>query len=176
MHKWSALVEQNRGAAVLNDSKYGCSVAGKTIALTLLRSTLSPDMTADLGAQRFTFSFYTWQGCFAGSDVVREAYELNVPVVTAAGNGGTGAVLAVDCADVIIEAVKPAEDGSGDVIVRLYESKHAAVDCTLRIQLPFRQVRVTDMLEQGGRVVNSRAGAVALAFRPFEIKTLRIIR
>ncbi|MBM4039308.1 MAG: alpha-mannosidase, partial [Planctomycetes bacterium] len=44
--KWTALAEEDRGAAVLNDCKYGVNVLGGSIALTLLRSPLAPDMTA----------------------------------------------------------------------------------------------------------------------------------
>ena len=35
-HKWSALAEEGRGVAVLNDSKYGLSVKGNSINLTLV--------------------------------------------------------------------------------------------------------------------------------------------
>jgi alpha-mannosidase len=176
MHKWSALVEQNRGAAVLNDGKYGCGVTGSTIHLTLLRSPLAPDATADLGRQEFTYSFYAWNGPFAGSDAIRAAYELNVPVTTARGRGGAASLLEIDNPDVIVETVKPAEDGSGDTVVRLYESKRGAADCRLRIGLPFRRVLVTDMQERGGKALPSRGGAVHLRLRPFEICTLRLVR
>jgi alpha-mannosidase len=36
----------------------------------------------------------------------------------------------------VIEAVKPAEDGSDDISVRLYEAARSATRCTLRICLP----------------------------------------
>ena len=52
--KWTALAEEGRGAAVLNDCKYGVSVEKNSINLTLLRSSLAPDMTADKGRQEFT--------------------------------------------------------------------------------------------------------------------------
>ncbi len=125
-HKWSALAEENRGCAVLNDSKYGLNVLGNSINLTLLKSALAPDMTADKGVQTFTYSFYAWNGSLADSDVVREAYELNVPATTAAGAGGEQSLFSVDAPNIIIETVKPAEDGSADVVVRLYEAKHMA--------------------------------------------------
>ena len=37
-HKWTALMEENRGCAVINDCKYGVNVVGDTINLTLLKS------------------------------------------------------------------------------------------------------------------------------------------
>ena len=173
-HKWSALMEEDRGVAVLNDCKYGLNVLGNSINLTLLKSALAPDMTADKGTQTFTYSFYAWNGPFAQSDVVREAYELNVPVLTAAGTAGECSLLCPDAANVIIEAVKAADDGSGDVIVRLYEAKRTATRCTLTTALPVQRAAETDMLEGNPRALACSGGSMALDFRPFEIKTLRL--
>ena len=178
-HKWSALAEENRGCAVLNDCKYGVNVLGNTIALTLLKSALAPDMTADQGSQVFYYAFYAWNGSFADSDVIREGYDLNVPVQTAPGDGGTASLFAVDAPNVIIETVKPAEDGasqttSSDVIVRLYEAKRMATRATLTTTLPVKAACLTDMLEtpQGDLVVTD--GQIALEFHAFEIKTVRL--
>lgn len=174
--KWSALAEENRGAAVLNDCKYGLNVEGNSINLTLLRSTLAPDMTADQGVQEFTYAFHAWNGPFFESDLVQAAYELNVPALTVPGMAGEGWLFRVDASNIIVETVKPAEDGSGDMIVRLYEAKRTATRCTLAISLPAKQVLATDMLEEGGEPVPFENGGVTLDFRPFEIKTLRLVR
>ena len=171
--KWTALAEENRGCAVLNDSKYGVNVLGNTIALTLLKSALAPDMVADRGRQAFTYAFYAWNGSLAESGVVREGYDLNVPVLAAAGNAEEGSLLTVDAPNIVIEAVKPAEDGSGDVVVRMYESKRMATRCTLRTGLEVRGVTETDLLENETGGLRCEDGAVRLEFRPFEIKTLR---
>ena len=173
--KWSALAEENRGAAVLNDCKYGLNVEGGSINLTLLRSTLAPDMTADQGVQEFTYAFHVWNGPFFDSDLVQAAYELNVPALTMPGMAGEGWLFRVDAPNVIVEAVKPAEDGSADVIVRLYEAKRAATRCTLATSLPAKQVLATNMLEEGGEAVPFENGGVELDFQPFEIKTLRLV-
>ncbi|MHB9106058.1 MAG: alpha-mannosidase [Armatimonadota bacterium] len=173
--KWSALAEENRGAAVLNDCKYGLNVEGGSINLTLLRSTLAPDMTADLGAQEFTYAFHAWSGPFFDSDLVQAAYELNVPALAVPGMAGEGWLFRVDAPNIIVETVKPAEDGSGDVIVRLYEAKRAATKCTLAASLPTKQVLATNMLEEGGETVPLVNGNIELDFRPFEIKTLRLV-
>ena len=47
-----------KGAAVLNESKYGVSQMGDTIALTLLRAAKSPDFHADQGKHHFAYSYY----------------------------------------------------------------------------------------------------------------------
>ena len=172
-HKWTALAEEGRGFAVLNDSKYGVNVLGNTIALTLLKSALAPDMLADRGRQEFTYAFYAWSGGLADSGVVREGYDLNVPVVAAAGNAAEGWLFALDAPNIVVEAVKPAEDGSGDVIVRLYECMRTATRCILRTSLAVRGVTETDLLENERGGLRCEDGAVRLDFRPFEIKTLR---
>jgi alpha-mannosidase len=172
--KWTALAEENRGAAVLNDCKYGVNVEGGSLNLSLLRAPTAPDAAADRGPQEFAYAFFAWNGPFFESAVVREAYELNVPVRLLEGFAGEGALFEVDAPNVLIEAVKAAEDGSGDVVVRLYEAKRTATSCALRCGLPVRQARVCGMLEDGGKALAVNAGKLKLDFRPFEIKTLRL--
>jgi len=159
---------------VLNDCKYGLNVLGNSINLTLLKSALAPDMTADKGIQTFTYSFYAWNGSLADSGVVAEAYDLNVPATTAPGSAGERSLFSLDAANIVIETVKPAEDGSGDVVVRLYEAKRMATRATLSTSLPVEDALLTDMLEEGGVQAACDAGQIALDFRPFEIKTVRL--
>ncbi len=173
-HKWTALEESNRGVAVLNDCKYGVNVIGGSIQLTLLRAPKAPDMTADLGLQEFTYSFHAWNGPFFASDVVREAYDLNIPVTTHPGDGGRESLFRVDAPNVVVETVKPAEDGSGDVVVRLYEAKHAATPCVLSTPLPVRSAQLTDMLENRVKPLRINKDGLRLTFKPFEIVTVRL--
>lgn len=173
-HKYSALVEANRGFAILNDCKYGLNVLGNSINLTLLRAPQAPAMNADCGVQKFTYSFHAWNGTFFESDVVRQGYELNCPATTASGAGGEKSLFSLDAANVIIETVKPAEDGSGDCIVRLYEAKKTATRCTLTTSLPVKSVGLTDMLENAKTETTCEGGKISLDFGPFEIKTLRL--
>jgi alpha-mannosidase len=79
--------------------------------------------------------------------------------------------------------VKLAEDGSGDVVVRLYEA--LGVRATGRISAAFAAESAieTDLLERevAPRAVTNRTVAgsttiVDLALRPFEIVTLRLAR
>ena len=78
--RWTALVEEGRGAALFNDCKYGINVTSNRIQLTLLKSAIAPDPHADEGGQEFTYSLTTWNGPFFDCAVVREAYELNAPL------------------------------------------------------------------------------------------------
>jgi alpha-mannosidase len=90
------------------------------------------------------------------------------------GEAGHGSYFWVEANNVIIETVKPAEDGSGEIIVRLYEAMRTATRCALHYSLPVSAVYETDMLETLKKELAINIGYVPLSFRPFEIKTLRM--
>ena len=173
-HKWTALAEENRGVAILNDSKYGINVLGKSMNLTLLKSPLAPDPTADKGIHNFTYALYYWTGSFGNCGVVREAYELNCPVLIRPGSADETSVFNLDNSNIILETVKPAEDDTGDMILRLYESKRSTTKCYLSTILPVRKVSQTDMLERIQKDLPLNKGKITLEFRPFEVKTIRL--
>jgi len=173
-HKWTALAEENGGVAILNDCKYGVDVQKNSINLTLLKAALAPDMHADRGLQQFTYAIYVYSGSFGDSGIVEEAYDLNVPVMALPGSGGTASLLRVSAPNVVVEAIKPAEDGSGDVVVRLYEAKRTTCNVVLTTTLPVRSALETDMLERGTEKLVCSDGEIRLSFRPFEIKTVRL--
>jgi alpha-mannosidase len=174
-HKWSALAEEKRGFAILNDCKYGLNVNGNSIHLTLLKSAMAPDMNADRGLHQFTYAVFVWNGSFADCSVVKEAYELNCPPNLVLGDGGEGSVFTVNPDNIIIETVKPAEDGSKDLILRLYESKRTATRCEVTISLPLSKVYQTNMLEDTERELDVQNQCISLNFRAFEIKTIRLV-
>ncbi len=174
-HRYSALRDGSHGAAVLNDCKYGISVNGNSMELTLLRSGACPDFRTDNRVHNFTYAFTAWEGDFVSSDVVKEAYALNIKPTVIAGGALDASYLGVDNDNIIIDTVKCAEDGSGDIIVRLYESKKAATSAKLRVNLfDGAKAYECDMLENTKAALAVTGNDIALDFRAFEIKTVRI--
>ena len=173
-HRYSAFCDGSHGAAVLNDCKYGISMNGNALELTLLRAASTPEMRADNGMHTFTYAFTAWEGSFAQSDVVRQGYELNVKPQVSAGAVESFSGININRENVILDTMKPAEDGSGDVILRLYEAKKAAVDAEISIGFKIGKAYLCDMLENILEEVDIADGKVKLPFRTFEIKTLRV--
>jgi len=175
-HKWSALAETNRGFALLNDCKYGISVQENLMSMNLLRSPTYPDESSDQGTHQFTYGFLVWNGSFLDSPVVREAYELNYPVSIAPQGSQIAehSLLQIEQANIIAETIKLAEDGSGDWIIRLYESMGASVSCNLHTELPVAVAYETDMLEGNKVELPCTDGNLSLRFRPFQVKTIRL--
>jgi alpha-mannosidase len=168
-HKWIATEDEDGGFALLNDSKYGHRAKNGLISLNLLRAPTYPDRTADRGSHRFSYAFTP----FATGDlakVIREAYRLNNPLMPAAGVTIASAAGTSD-EGVIIETIKPAEDGSGAVL-RLYESLGRQTTTALTTTLPHSVAIETDLLERPG----GRADLTRLEFGPFEIKTILLER
>src|SRR5690606_10914491 len=89
------------------------------VRLSLLRAPLYPDPEADQGEHTFRVSI---RPDAAIADAVREGYRLNLPARNIMGAEPVAPVVTVSSAAVVVEAVKLAEDRSGDVIVRLYEA------------------------------------------------------
>ncbi|PBC60559.1 alpha-mannosidase [Streptomyces sp. Tue6028] len=172
-HRWLRVAEDGYGVAVLNDSTYGHDVTrcahedglGTTVRLTLLRAPHSPDPETDLGTHRFTYALLP--GAEVG-DAVAEGLALNLPL-RLAGAPALAPLVSVDNPAVTVESVKLAEDRSGDVVVRLYESRGGRARCELTAGFPVARTEVTDLLE---RPLHETAGPFTL--RPFQILTLRL--
>jgi alpha-mannosidase len=131
-------------------------------------------MHADLGTQQFTYGVCIWNGSLYDSPVVKDAYEMNASSTITKGLSEERSLFTTSAANIIIETVKPAEDGSKDIIIRMYESKHSATHCRLTTTLAVDGVFETNMLEDDGKKLSFKDGKVELDFRAFEIKTLRL--
>ncbi len=197
-HKWISVEENGFGAALLNDCKYGHDVQGAVMRITLLRSPKAPDPKADMGLHDLTYSLLPFSGAFSVERVVRSAYDLNVPLAVIEGTAGRAAGAApgelssfqVDCPEVIIEAVKLAEDGDAQsavhekpdrrdtrvshLVVRMYEAGGGARRARLRTSARVLEAWKTNMLERDAHPIDHDEHSVPLVFRPFEITTLKL--
>ncbi len=180
-HKWVDMSEPNAGFALLNDCKYGYRVRGGEIDLNLLRRTFWPDPQGDKAEHDFTYSIFPHAGSHIEGGVVRAGYELNVPLRATrakphAGQwGATRSFVQVDSPNVVVEAIKKAEDGD-EMIVRLYECHGQTSRCKVKFDLPVRSAAIVNMLEEEPQAVRCAGGSVMLDFGPYEIHTLRITR
>lgn len=173
-HKWTDLSDNGFGVAVLNDCKYGISVTGSDMRLTLHKGGCRPDERGDKGRHEFTYSLLVHNSAFSAVSVIRPAYELNYPPIAVFGKTDipSGSLFSVNKDNIIIETVKYAEDNDG-IIIRLYEAEGTHAVCNLTSSLKPSSVFETDMLENDKKQLYSQNGILPLCFRPFEIKTLK---
>jgi alpha-mannosidase len=178
--RWADLSEADYGVALLNDCKYGHDARDNVMRLTLLRAPKHPGKTADVNrTHTFTYSILPHAGDFTNG-VVRQGYELNVPLLARRvegrkrGGATSGSAFSITGRNVVIDAVKKAEDDAS-IVVRLYEAHGARGRRTFSTALPVRKVVETDLMEREERTLAVRKGKIALAFTPFQIRTLKLV-
>jgi alpha-mannosidase len=185
-HRWLHVGEPGYGVALANSTTYGHDVtrpAGgdrrtpgpTTVRLTLARSPRSPDPDTDRGRHRFHYVLAP------GADVpraVEEGYRANLPLRTVPG-GPVEPVVRVVAGSALVEAVKLAEDRSGDLVVRVYEPYGGRSTVRIEPGFGFADARVVDLLEDDDVETAALAplqvadGAVTFPIGPFQIVTLR---
>ncbi|MET9358642.1 glycoside hydrolase family 38 C-terminal domain-containing protein [Streptomyces sp. NPDC006617] len=180
-HRWVHIGEPGYGVAVINDSTYGHDVSRTvredggtttTVRLSLVRAPRIPDPEADRGRHRLTYALLPGATI---EDAVAEGYALNLPLRLADSAGAPEPVVSVEGGSgVTIEAVKLADDSSGDVVVRLYESGGGRATGTLHTGFPLAGAHLTDLLERPLTTADREDNSVAVTLRPFEIQTLRL--
>ncbi|MGW4799751.1 glycoside hydrolase family 38 C-terminal domain-containing protein, partial [Nonomuraea sp. NPDC004297] len=181
-HRFVHVEEPGWGVALVNDSTYGHDVTrdvdghGTTTTLraSLLRAPRFPDPETDQGVHCFRHALVP--GAAIG-DAVREGYFVNLPERRVPGGEETvEPLVTVDDDAVVVTAVKLADDGSGDVIVRFHESRGGRARARLRAGFPVAEVVATDLLERPIGEPRRQGGEVAVELRSFELVTLRFKR
>jgi alpha-mannosidase len=176
-HRWLRVGEHGYGHALVNDSTYGHDItrdsrAGggvtTTVRLSLLRAPRFPDPSTDHGPHRLRYALVVGATV---DDAIREGYRINLPERTLSGSRAVPPLIEVEGDGVVVEAVKLADDRSGDVVARVYEARGGRV--STRVSTSFASIASTrtDLLERP--LDRQPVEPAALQLRPFEIATLR---
>lgn len=184
-HRWVHVGEVGYGVAVANDSTYGHDIGRSTragggttttIRLSLLRAPTYPDPHADQGSHTLSVSIRPAADIGAA---VEEGYRINLPARTVAGSGDPVVpLIEVSNPAVMVESVKLARDRSGDVVVRLYESRCGRATVRVTPGFDYDEASFTDLLERPLRPESSYTATVPestqqFELRPFQVVTLR---
>lgn len=173
-HRFADLSEPSFGVAVLNDGRYGHALLGDGMRVSLLRAARFPSPVQDIGRHTFTVSILPHGPGL--HEVLHEAEALNVPlrVVRGGVDNNHPPMVSIDHPGVQVTAVKRADDGSGDLVVRLYEALGDHTHLTVRTPWRIAEADACNLLEEPQHSFEVSDGIVALALRPFEIVTLRV--
>ncbi|QYM64138.1 glycoside hydrolase family 38 C-terminal domain-containing protein [Microbacterium sp. Se5.02b] len=178
MHRFVLVREHDFGVALVNDSIYGYDTAREvsddavttTVRLSLLRAPRFPDPDTDHGHHEIEVGFVI------GADAAiatAEGIRINALPTVVRGAREVEPLVSVQGEGIVVSSVKLADDGSGDVIVRVYEALGRRATGELTIGFEHREVREVTLIEDD--IDDARTGG-ALRLRPFEVRTLRIVR
>ena len=133
--------------ALLNDSKYSYDCPGGELRLTLLRNVIFADHYSDRpaaefnftdeGVQRFEYGVTAAPGDADTGVLTRLAAQFNLRPLVIPESFHKGDLpqrqgfIDVDADNVLLTALKTCEDGSGDTVLRLYETAGQASEVTV---------------------------------------------
>ncbi len=170
------LSEPDFGVAVLNDGRYGHCLQLGGLTVSLVRAPKYPDPTADQGVHRVRLAVLAHGAGL--HEVLAEAEALNLPLRAVPGRAAAvpPPVVTIDHPAIQLSAVKAADDGSGDLVVRCYEACGARATVTLTTPWPVLAATRCDLLEDPtpGGAIDITDGVVSMTVRPFELLTLRL--
>ena len=198
-HRFVRIADAGYAAAVVNASTYGSDVSpihaaaahgagrGTMVRLSLLSAPLYPDPHTDQGAHSFAWSLVADADMNA---VLDEAARLNSPVIGELPDLAPLVSLADVTGTIVLDWVKLADDGSDDLIVRLYEAAGGNAAAALRLDAALadakasvQEVNLMEEPELGTELPRALAGdepmpadGAVVSLAPFQLATLRIRR
>lgn len=183
--KWLDLTDGKRGVTVFSDGPGAYEADRHRLRLSLLRSgQMRPGEIAGLGPVHFRYGIMPHEGSWQEADVVRLSYAFQRPLIgQVVKRSGTTSVppvsfFQVQAPNVLHTVFKGAEDGDG-WILRLHETAGLATQTDLNSKPSLAELVECNGIEEpvvppSGTVRTLGPFGVALSFRPFEIKTLRL--
>jgi len=195
-HTWVDVSEPegSRGFTLLNDGRYGFSYDGEVLWLSFLRAANRPRPYVPLewtdrsskpwvGEHSLRYAVQPHRGDWRELNPARLGLEFNnplIPVVEVSHPGTlppTRGFMEVSPANVVVTAVKKAEDGD-EVVVRLYEASGRQLEAQLDLWFKPVDAWETDLVEWDKYVrpvkYTASGSTLKIPLKPFEIKTIKL--
>ena len=156
-HKWCDMSETGAGIALINEGKYGVGFDENKMSLSLLRATIRPDVTSDIGVHNFCYMIMPHRDDAVSANINNIAFQYNVPLVKADVQWDMPTF-----EPLYLQAVKKAED-SNMTVIRLSEQNGTRGQIKLD-----KRVKLLNMLEEVIGEVDT------ISYKPFEIITIGV--
>lgn len=189
--KWIDISNDEYGAALLNDSKYGHRVKDRVLDLCLLRSVPYPGPGSgftDIGEHNFVYSLFCHPGGYSEGGVVQAAYELNSPLtvyqIQKTEKKINKSLFSTGDSSLVISTIKKAEK-SDAVVVRLYEASGKRISTWFTADIlqtestagnPSVDADLVNLLEDFQQKLIIENCRINLVVKPYEIITIKLSR
>jgi alpha-mannosidase len=178
--RWADLGDGQHGFSLINNSKYGYDARENVLRLSLLRSPIWPDPVADRGHQQFFFALYPHSGDWKQAMTVRHGFDFNYTLQGMQVEAHDGALpsrhsfVSAEPANVVLTAIKKAEDGDG-LVFHLYEWAGKAGEIKLAVPPGAQGATETNLMEQPeGEPLRVENNQVSLPVKPYEIIAVKV--
>lgn len=156
-HKWCDMSETGAGIALINEGKYGVGFDENKMSLSLLRATIRPDVTSDIGVHNFCYMIMPHKDDAVSANINNISFQYNVPLVKADVQWDMPTF-----EPLYLQALKKAED-SDMTVIRLSEQNGTRGQIKLD-----KRVKLLNMLEEVIGEVDT------ISYKPFEIITIGV--
>lgn len=156
-HKWCDMSETGAGLALINEGKYGVGFDENKMSLSLLRATIRPDVTSDIGVHNFCYMIMPHKDDAVSANINNISFQYNVPLVKADVQWDMPTF-----EPLYLQALKKAED-SDMTVIRLSEQNGTRGQIKLD-----KRVKLLNMLEEVIGEVDT------ISYKPFEIITIGV--
>lgn len=177
--RWADLSGDGYGVSLLNKSKYGYDIKGNVMRLSLLRSPIWPDPTADRGKHSMEYALYPHAGSWREGGTVKRAYEYNNDLIACPTGTHKGSLPAensfikLEPENLILTVLKKAED-SDAWVCQWYDASGMETDGTLTLSKPPVKVVSSNFLEDEGAPVPFKGNMVSVKTKKNGITTVKI--
>jgi alpha-mannosidase len=177
--RWADLSQEDFGVSLINNSKYGYDIKGNVMRLSLLRSPLWPDPTADRGKHSIQYAIYPHSGDWRSSQTVRRGYEYNNPMIAflSEKHGGklslAHSFVQLEPENLVLTTIKKAEDMDA-WIFQWYEVNGKESEAVLTLPQVPRKVVTSNFLEQDVSPIMAEKNVVKVKTMKNSIVTLKV--
>jgi alpha-mannosidase len=187
-HRFVAMEDNLHGMALINTGTAGVEVSGGTMLNTLIRAPksvysgmISDDTSSQHGDHQYDFAIVPYSGSWENSAVIESAQEINNPIHAIITKGiqrleeKDNSFIKLSNSNVVLSAVKAADDGMGELVVRIYET--AGIETSVQMFVKdSEKVWNSNLKEDKFETLICEDENIKFAIKAFEIKTLRIKR
>ena len=171
-----SLPKERPAFAILSTDKYGYRCYDDSMSLTLIRSSFDPDPFPELCRHRFTFRLAVPSKTTPAylkalsMRLCHPAFVQSVP----AHDGELPPALSLLQTDAAISGVKPAEDGSGDIIVRIYDTDNKSGNVSMSFASEVEAAWVCSLMEVKNESIKVDGNKVVVPLKANSLATIRV--
>lgn len=167
------------GVSLLNQAKYGYDAKGSMMRLSLLRSPVWPDPTADRGEHEIKYAVYSHGGTWKDGGTVQQGYDYNYPLIAYVGTLHKGnlplshSFFKLTPSNLVLTIAKVAENSDAWVI-QWYDAAGKDSNADLVLPQTPRKVVESNFLEEDGKPVQFEENHVKIVTNKNSVTTIKV--
>jgi alpha-mannosidase len=177
--RWADMSQNGFGVSLLNQAKYGYDTKGSVMRLSLLRSPVWPDPTADRGEHEIEYAIYSHDGTWRDGGTVQQGYDYNYPLIACIGTAHKGKLplsysfIKLTPSNLVLTVAKVAE-ASDAWVIQWYDASGMESNADLVLPQAPKRVVESNFLEEDGRPLVFDGQHVRLVTKKNSVTTIKV--